>query len=372
MRAGRRAAARAALFSVLRIAEWIAENQRRDPSCRLTHATGASSRCRSREQCVARMPCRRSRGVYARDAITLGWEERLKARGRRTVGYGSRVRHGPAARNDSARRRLLRSRRGPSDRRGGRAGRAGVRHQAGVAGGVGALRVPHRQQPSADDDRRRGHRLPGRAGDRCRCSSNTACRFRAPCGRSRRSARLPDHRHAVALSLLSLLHLCDSLFPTGGFAHSDGLEAATARRAGVIVERSPRLDGRLPRRDAWRASTVRRCCGRGRPGPSSAGPISTRSTRRSTRSVPLRPRDRRAVRWARGCIKTWQEIHPAGIGVPVARAWRAVRRRRARARHDAAGGVRGRLCDVRASTRERRSKGSSTRGLPRPPRPPCA
>jgi urease accessory protein len=27
--------------------------------------------------------------------------------------------------------------------------------------------------------------------------------------------------------LLSLLHLCDSLFPTGAFAHSDGLEAAT-------------------------------------------------------------------------------------------------------------------------------------------------
>jgi urease accessory protein len=29
-------------------------------------------------------------------------------------------------------------------------------------------------------------------------------------------------------SLLALLHLCDSLFPTGGYAHSDGLEAATA------------------------------------------------------------------------------------------------------------------------------------------------
>ncbi len=28
--------------------------------------------------------------------------------------------------------------------------------------------------------------------------------------------------------LLALLHLCDSLFPTGGYAHSDGLEAATA------------------------------------------------------------------------------------------------------------------------------------------------
>jgi urease accessory protein len=28
--------------------------------------------------------------------------------------------------------------------------------------------------------------------------------------------------------LVMLLHVCDSLFPTGGFAHSDGLEAATA------------------------------------------------------------------------------------------------------------------------------------------------
>jgi urease accessory protein len=32
----------------------------------------------------------------------------------------------------------------------------------------------------------------------------------------------------MTTSLLSLLHLCDSLFPLGAFAHSDGLEAATA------------------------------------------------------------------------------------------------------------------------------------------------
>src|SRR5688572_7855720 len=31
--------------------------------------------------------------------------------------------------------------------------------------------------------------------------------------------------------LLSVLHLCDSLFPVGGFAYSDGLEAATASGA---------------------------------------------------------------------------------------------------------------------------------------------
>lgn len=33
--------------------------------------------------------------------------------------------------------------------------------------------------------------------------------------------------------LLALLHLCDSLFPIGAFAHSDGLEAATA--AGLVA-----------------------------------------------------------------------------------------------------------------------------------------
>jgi urease accessory protein len=32
------------------------------------------------------------------------------------------------------------------------------------------------------------------------------------------------------MTVLPLLHLCDSLFPTGGFAHSDGLEWATDRR----------------------------------------------------------------------------------------------------------------------------------------------
>jgi urease accessory protein len=35
------------------------------------------------------------------------------------------------------------------------------------------------------------------------------------------------------MTLTPLLHLCDSLFPTGGFAHSDGLEAATA--AGTVA-----------------------------------------------------------------------------------------------------------------------------------------
>jgi urease accessory protein len=35
-------------------------------------------------------------------------------------------------------------------------------------------------------------------------------------------------------ALLALLHLCDSLFPTGGYAHSDGLEAAAS--SGAVVD----------------------------------------------------------------------------------------------------------------------------------------
>jgi urease accessory protein len=69
--------------------------------------------------------------------------------------------------------------------------------------------------------------------------------------------------------LLTLLHLCDSLFPTGGFAHSDGLEAATA--AGQVVTADDLrawigvcLDETLARTEgpevllAWRAFKERR------------------------------------------------------------------------------------------------------------------
>jgi urease accessory protein len=34
----------------------------------------------------------------------------------------------------------------------------------------------------------------------------------------------------MSAPLLALLHLCDSLFPVGGFAHSDGLESAASAR----------------------------------------------------------------------------------------------------------------------------------------------
>ena len=68
------------------------------------------------------------------------------------------------------------------------------------------------------------------------------------------------------VNLLPLLHLCDSLFPIGAFAHSDGLEAATTRRDGAVAtfddlrgwldvcldETFARLDGPAVR-EAWEA-----------------------------------------------------------------------------------------------------------------------
>ena len=40
------------------------------------------------------------------------------------------------------------------------------------------------------------------------------------------------HTRRHEMTLLSLLHLCDSLFPIGSFGYSDGLESATT--AGVV------------------------------------------------------------------------------------------------------------------------------------------
>lgn len=62
------------------------------------------------------------------------------------------------------------------------------------------------------------------------------------------------------MTLLSLLHLCDSLFPIGGFSHSDGLEAAGATSADdlqdwldvCLDETFTHLEGPAVR-DAWNA-----------------------------------------------------------------------------------------------------------------------
>jgi len=109
--------------------------------------------------------------------------------------------------------------------------------------------------------------------------------------------------------LLRLLHLCDSLFPTGGFAHSDGLEAATA--AGLVATADDLRQ--------WMAACLDETLGR------SDGPAVLMAVERflagrlgaieelDAEVHALRPSSaaRRASR-AMGArlMKTWQRMHP--------------------------------------------------------------
>src|SRR5262249_60621795 len=68
--------------------------------------------------------------------------------------------------------------------------------------------------------------------------SRSAFALRTRRSRSLRPPRGPAaimSERALTRPLLALLHICDSLFPIGGFGYSDGLEAATAAR---LVETS--------------------------------------------------------------------------------------------------------------------------------------
>lgn len=124
-------------------------------------------------------------------------------------------------------------------------------------------------------------------------------------------------------ALLDLLHLCDSLFPTGGFAHSDGLEAAAASGQissaddlrewidVVLDETLTFIDGPAAAR-VWTAVSECRW----------------EDIRRIDAELhALRPSSTgRAASRAMGTrlLKTWQETHP---GVAVCRAIAAGSRR---------------------------------------------
>ena len=220
LRAGRRAAARAAVFPVLR------------PMLQVVQV--AAGRCATVRRADAAARCGRAR--YARDTITLGWEDRLKSARPPPVGRRRRVRHDAAARHRAARRRLLRPR---------RAGDVVVAWSSAPepvfvieprdAGRVGAVRVSHRQQPSAADARPDDAivcpDVPGM--EQVLDVSRHPVRPRDPAVHARRPDVAGSPASAVEPMTGSLAARCctsaTACFPIGAFAHSDGLEAATDR-----------------------------------------------------------------------------------------------------------------------------------------------
>jgi urease accessory protein len=121
---------------------------------------------------------------------------------------------------------------------------------------------------------------------------------------------------------LELLHLCDSLFPIGGFAYSDGLEAATS--AGTIADATDLcewleavLDDTIGRLEgpavwhAWRAVADGDVAAMSRLDEELTALRPSSSARRSSRAMGLR------------LLTTWQALHP---DVRLER-WRSSRRR---------------------------------------------
>jgi len=108
---------------------------------------------------------------------------------------------------------------------------------------------------------------------------------------------------------LELLHLCDSLFPIGGFAYSDGLEAATS--AGTIADATDLcewleavLDDTIGRLEgpavwhAWRAVADGDVAAMSRLDEELTALRPSSSARRSSRAMGLR------------LLTTWQALHP--------------------------------------------------------------
>jgi urease accessory protein len=120
--------------------------------------------------------------------------------------------------------------------------------------------------------------------------------------------------------LLAVLHLCDSLFPIGGFAHSDGLETATASGAvataadlrgwldAVLVETIGRSDGVVVWL-AWAAYVAADWPASIALDAESAALRPAAAARRASRAMGLR------------LAATWQALYPApGLGELLALA----------------------------------------------------
>jgi hypothetical protein len=127
----------------------------------------------------------------------------------------------------ASRRRLLRARSDRHRRDGGGNARSRVRRCAAAPSewALFAYHIGNCHQPLMVTDE--AHHLRGSAGDgrRARLSPHSV-HLSGPAIHARRR-RGRSYASAVTDRLLPLLHLCDSLFPTGAFAHSDGLEWAT-------------------------------------------------------------------------------------------------------------------------------------------------
>jgi urease accessory protein len=109
--------------------------------------------------------------------------------------------------------------------------------------------------------------------------------------------------------LLAVLHLCDSLFPLGGFAHSDGLESATASGAVATAANlrdwlSACLDETFARSEgptvrlAWGASTARAWQALVDIDDEATALRASAAARRATRAMGLR------------LVTTWQTLYP--------------------------------------------------------------
>ena len=108
---------------------------------------------------------------------------------------------------------------------------------------------------------------------------------------------------------LELLHLCDSLFPIGGFAYSDGLERSTSDgtisdAAGLQAWLEAVLDDTIGRLEgpavwhAWRAVADGDVAAMSRLDEELAALRPSSSARRSSRAMGLR------------LLTTWQALHP--------------------------------------------------------------